>query len=431
MIDNTALTELIEQQIAESVRSQVDAQLAGRDLVAEIQSDLIKHAQDRITAKFANISSMPDLVNTVKNSVADLMQQGMLPDIGAYVDTDVIEKLIDHKMESLVESAIDNLAVDPTWLKKIEAQINRQFMLKFAERLSVIDFDSMIGCHIDQGIEKWQQKFLTDFATHGIKDTANELELTVLPGGINVENTMVARNAVIGQNAEVAGDLTVNNLILRGSVNVDNHSWDELAQNVADRADQILTDQWSASLKQQIISDISQQGISFQDVRLDGQPLISGHVLNPAIHDTNIQKLGRLRELTVGGTTSLNDTLKVHNQRVGINTDCPDMALSIWDDDVCLSVGKLAKALAFIGTSRAHSLAIGVNRGRQIEISADGLVTVKNLRIGNFRVGHESKVPGYSGARGDIVFNSDPRPGEPFAWQCLGAYQWQPLKAMQ
>ncbi len=430
MIDNQALNSLIEQQIQQIVKSEIQARLSGRDLVTEIEQDLIQHAQDRITARFANIADMPDLIDAIKSSVAGLMEQGFIPDIASYVDTSLIKSLVDHKVESLVESIINNLLIDQSWQEKIESQINRQFVLRFSERLSLIDFDSMIGQHIDQSIEKWQHKLLENFATKGIKDTADQVELTVLPQGVNVENTLIARHAVIGQDLEVSGSLTVNSLVLKGSVNVDNRSWDELIENIVDRANQSLTQVWTDDLKQQVLLAISEQGIDFKDIVIDGQPLISDQILNPSIHDTNIQKLGRLRDLTVDGPASLGDTLKVRNQRVGINTDSPDMALSIWDDDVCLSAGKLSKSLAFIGTSRATTLAIGVNRGRQIEIDTDGLVTVKKLRIGNFKVGHEPRVPGYSGARGDIVFNSDPKPGEPFAWQCLGSFQWQPLKAV-
>jgi len=429
MIDNTALIDLVENQIKASVQQQVDRQLQGRDLVSELEQDLVTHAKDRITARFANIGSMPDLVAAVQDGVRSLILQGALPDLASYVDHVVLKDLVDRKMESLVESTINNLVIDPDWLEKIEAQINRMFVLKFSEKLSMIDFDSLVGAHIDQGIEKWSSKFTQDFRSTGITDLAIDTELTVMEGGVNVQNTLVARDAVIGSNVDIAGDLTVNNLVLKGSVNVDNRSWDELTEHVAVMANQTLTQQWQEDLKKQIVDLVKQQGINFQDIRIDGQPLIQGTKLNDAIKDTNIQQLGRLRELTVDGSVSLNNTLKVISGRIGVNTDTPDMALAVWDEDVAVSVGKLAKGLAFMGTSRSQNLAIGVNRGRQIEINTDGIVSIKQLRLGNFRIGHESRVPGFSGARGDILFNSDPKPGDPFAWQCLGAFQWQPLRA--
>lgn len=430
MIDNKIINDLIEQQIKQSVEQAVAAQLKDRDLIAELQQDLVAHARDRITARFANIGDMPDLISTVQSSVKNLMQDGHLPDLKSYVDMDQMKSHMDHQIEQLVESMIDNLMLDPIWISKIETQINRLFAAKFSERLSLVDVDSLIGTHIESGIDKWRAKLLEDFSTHGLKDQAQDIELTLMPGGVTVENTLVSRHAVIGQDAEVNGNLTVNNLILKGSVNVDNRSWDELTRHISDHANSSLTEAWADQLKKQVVKLIQEKGIDFSSVKIDGHPLVNGTVLSESIRDTNIQQLGILRNLTVAGSAALGETLKVDSHRVGINTDTPDMALSIWDEEVSVSVGKLSKNLAYIGTSRLQNLAIGINRGRQIEIDADGLVTVNKLKIGHFRVGHEPKVPGYSGARGDIVFNSDPRPGDPFAWQCLGSYQWQPLKAM-
>lgn len=430
MIDSKIINDLIEQQIKQSVEQQVSAQMKDRDLVEELQKDLIAHARDRITARFANISDMPDLISTVQSSVKNLLQNGHLPEIKSYVDVDQLKMQIDHKVESLVESMIDNLVLDQAWIEKIETQINRLFALKFSERLSLMDINSIVGDHIELGIDKWRTKLLEDFRTNGLCDQADTTELTLVPGGVTVENTLVSRDAVIGGDAEVNGNLTVNNLILKGSVNVDNRSWNELTQHISDLANASLTKDWADTLKQQVVEMIQKEGIDFPSVKIDGRPLVDGTVLSESIRDTSIEQLGTLRNLTVSGTAVLTDTLKVNSKRVGINTETPDMALSVWDEEISVSVGKLSKNLAYIGTSRLQNLAIGINRGRQIEIDADGLVTVNKLKIGHFRIGHESKVPGYSGARGDIVFNSDPRPGEPFAWQCLGSFQWQPLKAM-
>jgi hypothetical protein len=53
---------------------------------------------------------------------------------------------------------------------------------------------------------------------------------------------------------------------------------------------------------------------------------------------------------------------------------------------------------------------------------------VKNLRVGRHRIVHEAEMPGYSGTKGDIVFNSNPKGDGVWAWQCLGAFRWIPLR---
>jgi len=129
------------------------------------------------------------------------------------------------------------------------------------------------------------------------------------------------------------------------------------------------------------------------------------------------------------GDTDLADTVHVRSRRLGINTVDPEMALSVWDEEVAMVGGKFRQNHAFLGTARQQNLSIGVNRKAWLDIDTDGLVSVKNFRIDRHRISFAAQVPGYSGTRGDIVFNSDPNDGQPFAWVCLGAFRWQPLKA--
>ena len=107
------------------------------------------------------------------------------------------------------------------------------------------------------------------------------------------------------------------------------------------------------------------------------------------------------------------------------------MALSVWDEEIALVAGKLKQNHAYLGTARSQNFSLGVARKPYLEIDTDGLTTVKNFRIDRHRISFATQVPGYSGTRGDLVFNSDPNDGQPFAWVCLGTFRWQPLKAMQ
>jgi hypothetical protein len=131
-----------------------------------------------------------------------------------------------------------------------------------------------------------------------------------------------------------------------------------------------------------------------------------------------------------GAANLANNTLNADNQRVGINTREPEMALSIWDEEVTAMIGKLSQDTAYIGTSRPHDLVLGINRKPQIRMDRDGLTTINKLRIDRWKIQHAGSVPGWSGTRGDWVFNNEPKEGEPFAWVCLGAYQWRPLKSL-
>jgi len=142
--------------------------------------------------------------------------------------------------------------------------------------------------------------------------------------------------------------------------------------------------------------------------------------------------VGVLKTLTVDGESIFNNqTLAVLNKRIGVNTISPEMALSVWDEEVSIVIGKNKANEAYIGTNRAQGVSIGVNRQPQIEISADGLTRIRQLQVGLHRVSHAAQVPGWSGTKGDIVFNSDPNDTPVFAWVCIGAHRWKTLKSAE
>ena len=341
-----------------------------------------------------------------------------------------IKTAVDHSVESYIEKTIASLVLDPDWVIKVETLVNQNFQRKFNERLSTIDFASLIKEHIDAGVERWQAKFRKNFSTKGISDQATSTQLTVMDDLVVVQHTFDCENLTAEKDLQVKGTLTVNNLCLRGSVNTDNASWTELISHMADETMRQITDQWREQLVAQVLDLARTQGIDFAKVSIGGEPMIDGNRLNARVTESNLEKLGALKELRVLGTAEFNTTMTVNIGRVGVNTDAPEMALGVWDEEVSLVFGKHSLNHGFLGTSRAQSLSLGVNRQCHVTIDNDGLTTVKALRINQHQVAFATQVPGYSGTRGDIVFNSDPKPGQPFAWQCLGGYKWQTLKAV-
>jgi hypothetical protein len=206
-----------------------------------------------------------------------------------------------------------------------------------------------------------------------------------------------------------------------------------LADGISDRTLEKLGEDWRAALTAQVAEQIKTSGVDFDQVTIAGDVLVQDNRLSNNITDTNIQSVGVLRTVEVAGESVFNNqTLNVLNKRIGVNTQTPEMALSVWDEEVSIVVGKHKANEAYIGTNRAQGVAIGVNRTPQIEITPDGLTKIKQLQVGLHRISHAGQVPGWSGTRGDIVFNTNPD-GAPddtvFAWVCLGAYRWKSLKS--
>jgi len=346
-------------------------------------------------------------------------------------DTNQLEKLIETEIKKAVDQIIirtlDNLSVDPNWIARLEKIIAQSYKQKVSEHLSGIDIDSQIVDYIETGVDRWAHKFRQNFQTNGITDTATSTQLSVEDGLVVVENQLAATGLHVGNDASINGTLDVNNLILRGTVNVDNHSWNELSTKAANKTLALLTAQWKTELAQATLEHAKTSGINFKSVFIDDKPLVKDDTLNAGIRKTNIETVGTLNNLRTSGTTNLSNTLTVVDNRIGVNTEHPEMALSVWDEEVALVAGKLSKDHAYIGTSRPQTLSIGVNRNKSIDINSDGLVTVQQFRIDRWQIGHTNQAPSWSGTRGDIMFNNDPKPEQPPGWVCLGGFRWQSL----
>ena len=340
-----------------------------------------------------------------------------------------IKSAVDSAVQAHVAEVIEQLAVDPIWVEKIENIINQTYTQKLSRYLSSTDVATLIAEHIDAGIDRWQERLKKDFQTQGIADRASSLKLSVEDDVVVVNNQLVSNGLHVATDAVVDGSLTVDNLVVKKTINVDNRTWQQLTSHTADRVMEQVTEQWKKDLVTEVLDLAKSQGIDFERVNLAGRPLIDGNQLNLEITESGIEKLATLRDLRVRGPVDLNGTVTVKGRRVGINTEDPESALSIWDEEVAITAGKHSKDTAFIGTAKKQALNIGINRGRDLQIDADGLVTVKELRLDRWRISFSNAAPGYSGTRGDLVINHDLKPDMPFAWVCLGAFRWQPLKS--
>jgi hypothetical protein len=204
-----------------------------------------------------------------------------------------------------------------------------------------------------------------------------------------------------------------------------------LSTQISKKTFEQLDEQWKNTLAEHVAKNIEEHGIDFDSVKVGGDFLVKDGKLSPGITESNLRSVGPLQKLTVIGDTVLNETVSVNKKRMGINTIDPDMALSIWDEEVAISAGKFKSQVGFIGTTRKQGLTIGVNKVPAIEIDDAGLTAIKKIQIGLHKISHGNEVPNYSGTKGDVVFNADPTIENPvFAWQCLGGFKWKVIKAV-
>ena len=423
MLDTNAIERMVREQIEQTVTQQVSSAMDTPGWTESLEQRILEHVQSRVMAKFSNAQALPEIEQTVKHSVQELFRLGQIPGIEQYVDPLQIRQAMDSAIEQVITSTMQDLTTDQSWLAKIEQQINQTMTERVVCALGQLDLGTIIQARADEHMARFRQDILTKFASTGIDDRATACQLTVMDDCVVIENQLTVKDINI-VNAAVMQDLVV-----RGTVNIDSPSWQQLARGIADDTLQHLSVDWKETLVTQVAEHIQQAGIEFDRVTVGGEALLKDHVLSRTITDSSLQKVGVLRDLQVKGETHLNNTVSVMNRRLGINTATPEMALSVWDEEVSVIIGKHKAKQAYIGTSRDSGVAIGVNRVPHIEIDTDGLTTIKKLRVGLHKISHDSQVPGWSGTRGDLVFNTSPGPDRVFAWVCLGAHKWQTLKS--
>lgn len=420
MLDTAAVQQLVQEQIKKEVSDRITESL-NEAWLKSVEDRAIKFIQDRIVMEFANSGAMPELISAVKTSVRELFDSGHIPGLGNYVDYERLKSSVDERTQLLVNRAIDELTIDPVWLSKVETSVNQTASQKVLAKLSNTDIRPIVKEYIDDIVKSLNTNVLSS-----IQSQSEKLELTLLDDHVVVENQFTARDI------NAVNTLTVKNLVVKGTVNTDNESWNELAEVVSKKTFSVLNEQWRNELIQQVRDSITVQGIDFNNIKIDGELLVDNGRLSSGITDSNLTSVGTLKTLSVAGDTKLSNTVNISNRRVGINTEEPEMALSLWDEEVSVVAGKFKNNIGYIGTSRKQGLVIGINKTPSIEINDTGLTAIKQLQVGIHRISHGNEVPGYAGTKGDIVFNANPTVENPvFAWQCLGGYRWKLIKAIE
>lgn len=162
-----------------------------------------------------------------------------------------------------------------------------------------------------------------------------------------------------------------------------------------------------------------------ETINLNGKAVLSETRLGNTVVDSNLRKVGVLRELQVDGETLLADSFYVSPAgRVGINTDEPTHALCLWDEEVQLVVGKQKQDVAVIGTTRTQNLHLQSNGKDNIVLVSTGETKIDKPVLNNKTFTSSDIVPGYKGHLGDICWNSSPGSGKPIGWVCTGNTQW-------
>lgn len=407
MLKEDAIEKLVKKEVKLQVERQVAQAVNDTEWILDLETQIIKFVQDRITARFSNISTVPDLIATVESSVEKMFEDGFVPNIEHMVDNTLLVQAVDQAIEKLVTKTVDQLVFDPNWIQKIHTQIARE-----------------TGDRIRKGLKEQNVRgVLREVVLENSGTIQKDLnrEVTVEKGLVVVDNHLSSETMDTRSDVNIGGALVVEGeLAVKGRISLSNPSFQELSSNIKDSAIEELKTGFIAETSNTIREQI-QDGLNVKNIMVRGESLVDNDTLSSGVTKSAIEQVGTLKNLKVG------TELSVENKRVGINTNAPRSALSVWDSEIEIDIGRRSQNTAQIGTSKAHDLAIITNNQEQLKIDKDGLVSVGKLRVGRNRIMTHSGTPGWSGAKGDVVFNYNYKKGEAFAWICLGDYRWQEL----
>lgn len=254
---------------------------------------------------------------------------------------------------------------------------------------------------------------INNFTSAGIEDRAGDVNLTILDGQVIIENETITKQLTVVENASIKS-LTVGDIVIGNSVTIRDSKFTEQIKSLID-------------------TQIAQHAVN-NNLDLNGKPLVSNrvtlldnHSLGSTIIESNLRKLGRLNNLTVAGETNLADTVYINNGKLGINTDEPAGAITIWDEESELTVKKYKNRTMYIGSSRDSDLVLGVGGNAVLAVRQNGVET-NRIKVGNINITSSLTEPSHKSSPGDLVINENTKPGDPWAWRCSGGNNWLPLK---
>ena len=410
-IDNhvSGIVQTIISQITAQVQQQVAVQIDQK--ISEIVSNLDTTSilADQLSKKLdARLNQLPIDSKSIEAQLS-LRLDKLSSDLSSRVQTESI-RITTESINSQINRIDFTQICQSTLLSAIQNQTFKYSDASIPAR-AIDPTDWIIsGSNIQGGIIK-------NFGSSGIDDKALTCQLSIFDSVTVVENNLVTKDLTVKGTTTIEGDLNVTGTMPEDSA---------LFKNVV-RASvgAIKTDPTVfQTYVDAVFTQIKDTGIDLNQIKLNNQDIFVGQALGNSIINSNLQTVGQLKELQVAGESLLSGTLYTTNQRVGVNTIEPAQALSIWDQEVEIGIGKQSSSTAVIGVPRNQTLVLSSNGKNNITLTPDGATAVNRLNIGSMTFSVADMPPHDNQPTGSVVFNSNPSLGGPLGWVSLGEARW-------
>ena len=266
---------------------------------------------------------------------------------------------------------------------------------------------------------------IEDFGSIGIDDRASHVQLTVMDHATVFESPLYSSGLDIRGDATISGNVTIGgDVTLSGSVSKQGRFFQDLVDHAVAGVTSGLNDTLFERFTHIVYKEIAEKGLDLSQIRYKNKEVLNEAGLGYHIVDSNLQRVGLLKDLQTQGETLLSETFFVGNKRVGVNTLEPGATFVVWDHECEMVVCKRSENQGYIGTQRYQGLTLGSNNKDNIILTPEGVTKIDKLQIKNVPMTSSLTLPNYEGQRGEIIWNENPYPGAPIGWVCVGKNQW-------
>jgi hypothetical protein len=390
--------EQVQQQLFSVVTDTVNARIESL-----VNSNIVSNAIDnRIDLSIAQYHPDMTSIDAKIQSVVGQLSNGVAGDLNVH-----IQRMVSEKLNSIDVDGIVNF--------RIQQKIENSGKIELPKHS--IDLEALDLTQLTIGGDQVSGGVIKNFGSTGIDDQATECKVTILDQGTVFENTLYAPRIEVKGGALIDGDLEI-----LGNI-VNNSAYQQIVSDAASSAKETITDEVLQQHQAIIFDRIQNEGLDLSKVTFNGRTLVDNDRLVGVVN-SQLRTVGTLQDLQTSGETLLSETMYTTNKRVGINTMDPKTALSVWDEEIEIGIGKNQKGIGRISVERENSLILGSNGNDNVTLNSDGSTTINTLKINNMSFTTAQTPPSYSAQRGAVVFNENPTIGGPLGWVSLGDARW-------
>ena len=409
---DTKLDDVVSSLIAD-VQQRLNSQIE-RTIVDHVRKTLDTFDFDgkinlltslKIDNKIGDFELRPELVEAKLQAAADTILEQLNRHAKSQITADIAGKINSIDFNQSMVNAI---------AQQVEARMGT---MTFPD--NSIPFAAINNEQIYISGDQIQGGIIEHFGSTGIDDRSTGVALTILDEHTIVENNLIALSADIKGSLKVEGDL-----VLKGSLPVDSQAFKDIVENTTNSVLNSMDLNLFGNFSDLIFNKILTEGVNANKLIIGGEEAIVDNRLANRITDSNLQKLGQVRDLQTRGETFLSDSLYVSAKRVGVNTIEPGYALTVWDQEIEIAVSKQSQNVGMIGTPRNQELIISSNNKHNLVCRPDGSVKIDKLNIGDVQMVSSPGVPKTDMPRGTIVWNSSIGVNQPVGWVSLGGAKY-------